>query len=153
VRVGLACAKGLAYALERRIMGVISLDVMVEEISTWECENLIPLIDAKWGELYYAIYTRKKTCWKRISDYKVATLEELLKEAPPQAIVFGDALKRYKDKFRNLRPLEREVYPKASSVARLASKAQKGGKSCELASLLPLYLRPSEAEFKRIHTL
>ena len=55
LRVGLAAAKGLALALGRPLVGVASLDAMAE--AARDCGDVLcPLLDAKWGQLYGAIY-------------------------------------------------------------------------------------------------
>src|SRR3954470_12060940 len=66
VRVALATAKGIALALDRPLVGVGSLEAMA--VSAWEIppddageaapEVIIPLLDARKGEVFWAAYGR-----------------------------------------------------------------------------------------------
>ncbi|RKY01883.1 tRNA (adenosine(37)-N6)-threonylcarbamoyltransferase complex dimerization subunit type 1 TsaB, partial [Candidatus Poribacteria bacterium] len=55
LRVGVATAKGLAYALRKPIVGVPSLDVLAFGVKFFD-GLICPLLDARRGEVYGAIY-------------------------------------------------------------------------------------------------
>src|SRR5262247_3214637 len=64
LRVGLAAAKGLALALRRPLIGVPSLDAMAEAARD-RAPVLCPAIDAKWEQIYGAVYENGR----RTTDY------------------------------------------------------------------------------------
>src|SRR5579864_6796161 len=64
LRVGLAAAKGLALALARPLIGVASLDALAEA-AQGRAPVLCPAIDAKWEQIYGAVYVDGR----RTTDY------------------------------------------------------------------------------------
>lgn len=143
LRVGLAAAKGLCLALGKPILGIVSLDAMAEAARGLGA-TLCPVIDAKWDRLYGAIYAPE-----RVSEILAESPEELVKRVPPDAVVFGDALKRYGSLFGGRHTLGPEfAHPSPSIVARIAARDFAAGRRDEMASLVPIYVRPTEAELR-----
>lgn len=114
LRVGMACAKGLCFALSIPLINVNTLEWMAAAANDEEQDLFCPMIDARRLEVFTAIYDRRKTC--------------LLQ---PQAVIlssesFGDWLKEKKilffgngaEKFRKIM-----IHPNAS-FATLSSGAQ-----------------------------
>lgn len=165
LRVGLAVAKTLAYSLKCHLVGVTSLDAMTENIpprltgesfgqvkSTYEF--VCPLIDAKWKQVYTALYQKtKKGSHRRISDYQAITPEEWARKLPNGTLIFGDGLKTYKDLFTRKGLIlgldERWWYPRPGVIARAGFSDYENGQRADPFKLVPLYLRPTEAELKK----
>jgi tRNA threonylcarbamoyladenosine biosynthesis protein TsaB len=176
IRVGLATAKTLAYIQKIEIIGITSLDAMAENITSCEIKSCLPLIDAKWGQIYYAIYQRRPLLdfkappftrfkgaaaptaptappetWHRISDYRVDSPLNILQNMPQGSFPFGDGLDRYSNVFGNKKTPQGVLYPRPQNIARLGERHYIEGQRDNLIKLLPLYLRPTEAEFKKAH--
>ena len=95
LRIGAAIAKGLAFAAEKPLIAVPTLDVMAYTVEglfpehTW----IVPIMDARRGQVYSAFYCEGKRCF----DYFALSIEELLdklkKLSENSKIVFlGDGL-------------------------------------------------------------
>lgn len=154
LRVGLAVAKTMAYVLKKALIGVPSLDAMAAQFTEQPPKNisyLCPVIDAKWHQVYTALYKNTNDSFKRVSDYLALQPEGLVKILPINNIlVFGDGLKTYHDVFKPLpnvkvAPLNTWL-PKARHIALLGYRAFKAGQRHKPERLIPLYLRPTEAE-------
>jgi tRNA threonylcarbamoyladenosine biosynthesis protein TsaB len=154
LRVGLSFAKTLAWGARRPLVGVGSLAAMAENVSG--APIAVPVIDARWGQIYGAMYQverrekREESAWKEILAPMAAAPGEFAVKIPAGAAIFGDALKRYRDVLLKPGVVEGDAswaIPKASTVARLgaAAFAASGGRD-EMMTLVPHYLRPTEAE-------
>lgn len=144
LRVGLAAAKGLALGLRRPIIGVSSLDALAEA-AQGRAGVLCPAIDAKWEQIYGAIYQEGR----RTTDYLAEKPDVFASRVPSGAFVFGDALERYGGLFRDVVRGPRELWdPRPELVALLGQRLYETGTRHDAATVVPLYLRPTEAELK-----
>ena len=150
LRVGLAAAKGLAYALGKPLIGVPSLDVLAEAAATLAA-TVVPAIDAKWDQVYGAIYEVRNGRPERTSDMRAERPEEFAERVPAGSMVVGDALEKHAALFaaRGAQCAPRETWtPRPSIVATLGLARHREGLRHDAATLVPLYLRKTEAEEK-----
>jgi tRNA threonylcarbamoyladenosine biosynthesis protein TsaB len=144
IRVGLAAAKGLALALGKPVLGVASLDALAEA-ARGLARRLCPAIDARWGQIYGALYEDGR----RATEYLAEKPAAFAARVPKDALIFGDALEAYGELFRDVPQGPREFWdPHPGVVALLGRRLWDGGVRHDAASLVPLYLRPTEAELK-----
>ena len=144
LRVGLAAAKGLVLALGRPLVGVASLDAMADAARE-QARVLCPAIDAKWEQIYGAVYEDGR----RVTDYLAEKPEAFVARIPKDALVFGDALDAHGGLFRDRPRGPRDLWdPKPEAIARLGQRLHDEGLRHDAATLVPLYLRPTEAELK-----
>jgi len=144
LRVGLAAAKGLALALARPLLGVSSLDALAEAARD-RARTLVPAIDAKWEQIYGAVYVDGR----RTTDYLAEKPDAFVARVPKDAFVIGDALDQYGGLFRDIVRGPRELWdPRPDTVALLGQRLHEQGVRHDAATLVPLYLRPTEAELK-----
>ncbi len=144
LRVGLAAGKGLALALGRPVVGVASLDALAEA-ARGRARVLCPAIDARWGQIYGAVYEDGR----RATDYLAEKPDAFAARVPKDALVFGDALDAYGGLFRDFaRGPEDLRDPRPETVAALGGRLHAEGVRHDAARLVPLYLRPTEAETK-----
>jgi len=150
LRIGVTCAKTLAYGLGKPVIDVPTLDVLVENVKDYNSKTICPVIDAKRKSVYACIYEGDKN--RRITDYLFISPDRLIDILPEPTLVFGDGVKPYKDIFlqKEIKIVEDENLGivDAVHVARVGLKRYKRGERCEINSLVPLYLRKSEAEEK-----
>ncbi|MBI5365628.1 MAG: tRNA (adenosine(37)-N6)-threonylcarbamoyltransferase complex dimerization subunit type 1 TsaB [Planctomycetes bacterium] len=157
VRVGVATAKTLAWSLGIDLVGVPSLDALAllapADAGTWLC----PVVDARWQQVYAALYRRDpdrpdgSPLWTRSGDLLALRPEELAARLPADVFLFGDGLDRWRAAFE--RPGVRFGpatlrHARAADVARLGGAARRAGRTDDPFALVPLYLRPTEAEVK-----
>jgi tRNA threonylcarbamoyladenosine biosynthesis protein TsaB len=151
VRVGVATAKALAWALGKKLAAVVSLDALAEAAAGL-AETIVPVLDARREQLYSATYRSESGEVSRIDGPALFDIEGFVEKLPRPAVVLGDALARFPEHF-----LEKEgiIYadeefwtPKADIIAELGRRAALRGELADAVMLEPLYLRPSEAEQK-----
>lgn len=151
LRVGVACAKTLAYALGKPVIDVPVFDVIAENYHG-DAMPICPVLDARRKHVYACVFTAEGTRRRRVSDYMVIQPEKLLPMLPRPVIVFGDGISPYKGIFQQTGIFiekDENSIPKAEFVALLGQERFDAGMRCDLNALLPLYLRPAEAVEKR----
>lgn len=126
LRIGLATAKGLAYALGKPLAGASSLAAVA--LDGPEGAPLFALAEARKGELYVGRYVRQGTALEAYGPEEalpVAALGRLLVEAPATRAL-GPATAAYKDALlaAGAKPeqlLDSAPVPRAANLARLAA--------------------------------
>jgi tRNA threonylcarbamoyladenosine biosynthesis protein TsaB len=158
LRIGLSTVKGLAFATGKPAVGVPTLDALAWRLP-YCAYPVCPVLDAKKNEVYAALY---RTLEGRLEVLEApravapATLAEDLRGTVAGPVVFvGDAVAPYAPVLREilgtyalLAPPDLRL-PSAVTVGELGGWALDRGETMELATLVPLYLRPSEAELAR----
>ena len=124
VRIGLACIKGLAEAEGKPAVAVSNLQALA---SLGRGRQRAPLIDARRGEIYGAVYDDKG---RPAMPEVVMRLEDWRKTLPEEAEII------------ELTP-ERLL---GAAVARIAMARLQNGEACDPAALDANYIRRSDAE-------
>lgn len=143
LRVGVACAKTLAYALNKPVVDVPIFDVIAENY-TMDSTPICPIIDARRNHVYACIYKLEGAQRKKVSDFLVIQPRKLLSILPRPVTVFGDGVSLYQDIFQQkdiFIDRKEKALPKAEYVALLGERIYESGRQCEIDKLLPLYLR------------
>ncbi len=152
LRIGVTCAKTLAYGLGKPVINVPTLDVLVENVKDNNVKTICPVIDAKRRSVYACIYDRNNNITTRITDFLIISPNSLIDMLPDNTLIFGDGITPYNDIFaqKGLTILSDDKLgiADAANVARLGMERYEQGMRCEINSLVPLYLRRSEAEEK-----
>jgi tRNA threonylcarbamoyladenosine biosynthesis protein TsaB len=152
LRVGAATAKGLALALGLPVAPVPTLDALAANLPFADA-LVCPLLDARKGEVYLAVYRWAGRTMERQSEYLALPPSEVPQRLEPPVIVLGDGepacrpyLARLGDGVR-VAPHAQSL-PSAAVVGQLGHAMLASGDGIDGDALLPLYLRPSEAELK-----
>ena len=144
LRIGVAAAKGLCFALDLPLIGIQTLELMVQPfIGKAEYVFFIPMLDARRMEVYNAVFDNSKT-W--IQETNALVLEaqsfyDLLGDSP--CLVFGNGA----SKFKTLQPkinahfTETVSYPSAEDMSRLAWLEFQKKNFEDLATFEPFYLK------------
>ena len=144
LRIGLAAAKGLCFALDLPLIGIHTLELMVQPfIGKAEYAFFIPMLDARRMEVYTAVFDNSKT-W--IQETNALVLEaqsfyDLLGDSP--CLVFGNGA----SKFKTLQPkinahfTETVSYPSAEDMSKLAWLEFQKKNFEDLATFEPFYLK------------
>lgn len=152
LRIGLATAKALAYALNIPLIGIPTLEALA-----YNCPIpgalLSPMLDAQKGNVYQALYTwngnkLNELMPARVISFKTA-LTELAAETKP-VVIMGEGAVMNRSAMNDLpNPVPAEphvVMPRAASVALLGHKKFNNGYADDIMMLEPVYIRRSEAE-------
>ena len=152
LRVGVATAKALAQALKVPTIGISSLDLLAFPVR-YTSRLIVPAIDARRGELFYAFYRQVPGGAQRLSPYQVGTPEDLASELLARGedcLVVGDGALRYPEILTEVSGAEAgdatSAFPSAASLVELAHPQALREEFVPPWELEPLYLRKSDAE-------
>ena len=152
LRVGVATAKAVAFALRVPMIGVSSLDLLAFPVR-FTPRLIVAAIDARRNELYYALYRQVPGGVQRISEPTVGSADDLASELlalSEEVLLVGDGAHRYREAFDGLTKVEivdqGNSFPSAASLVQLAH-AQALREDFQLIdSIQPMYLRRPDAE-------
>ncbi len=154
LRIGVATVKGLAMATGKPVAGFSSLAMLAMNLP-YVSFPVCPMFDARKGEVYTALYDCRGLPEARAADC-VLPPAAFLDRISDAVIFIGEGAVRYREQIE-ARLGERALFvspsfnvPKASNGALLAEDAFRRGDIASLASLSPVYIRPSEAELAKL---
>ena len=152
MRVGVATIKGLAWSLDKPIIGISTLDILARNVKAIGV-TIIPMVDAKRNLIYCSVYKTEGSIQKRITPYLLLTEAQFLKKMSVESIIFGDALPLYKEdilrNIKNVTILDRDYwYPRGHNIIELALERIKQKKLSNSFKIKPIYLYPKECQIK-----
>jgi tRNA threonylcarbamoyladenosine biosynthesis protein TsaB len=152
LRVGVTTAKTMALALRVPMVPLPSLDLLAYDLRHSRA-LVVAAIDARRGELYYAIYRPVPGGVQRVSEYELGTPEDLageLEARGEEALLCGDGALRFATAFREVDRIDfagaAHAAPSLSALAELAVARFEREEFCPPADVLPIYLRKHDAE-------
>ncbi len=153
LRIGLATAKGLAFGRLHRAVAVSSLEALAEAAPSFDAP-VVPLLDARRGELYAAAFERSEAGWRTLVPEGVYLPEELAQRIPARCMLVGEGAALCRDLLRGalgdgVAVSSEPCEARARCVGALAARALARGEGGDAADLVPHYLRRAEAEVKR----
>jgi tRNA threonylcarbamoyladenosine biosynthesis protein TsaB len=148
LRIGLAFAKGLAYAAGIPVAPVSTLEAWASGADAEPGTSVCAAIDARKGEIYAALFSVAPdgTVERRTADL-VWTAEGLAAALPIGTLVVGDADTDYGEVLAargRVRPAA-DHPPRGGMVARIGADRLARGERGPLAALQPVYVRPADA--------
>jgi len=153
IRVGLATLKGLLFSRQKPVVPVIALRALAYKFRANRGE-IIPLIDAGRKEIYLGRYRFPDRGDDEILSPRLISAGDLNRQltGPGDFYFAGSGARAYREiidrEFGPDRILERSPFL-AAEICRLAGHDfQQGRYTCDLSSLLPLYIRKPDAEQK-----
>lgn len=157
LRIGVTTIKSMAYALNKPVAGVTSLDALANAAAASEDTVICPIMDARNNQVYTAVYKPQNGLMNNVSGYMGIHVSELVKllekEYQDARVLFtGDGVLLHRD-FLKIELVKRcffmpdfTLQQMAASAARLALLRHVRGESMDQMELTPFYLRPSQAE-------
>jgi len=151
LRVGLATAKAMAYALRVPMIGIVSLDLLAFPVR-FTSRLVAAVIDARRGEVFWALYRQVPGGVQRVSPFGVDRPDDVVAELAARAedvLVVGDGALRHREVFAELDRVEFAEpwlsYPSAAPLVQLAHARALREDWVHHGSLEPVYLRPPDA--------
>jgi tRNA threonylcarbamoyladenosine biosynthesis protein TsaB len=154
LRIGLAMAKGLARGWGASIAGVPTLEALAT--MAWPSPyRICPLLDARKGEVYGAVYRGDQACGPVAEGpFLAAAPQDFLKAVAAPALFLGSGAALYRDLIVDVLGsrahflVPNPLSARASMVAVLGARRLGIHGPDRIEDLEPLYLRPSEAELR-----
>jgi tRNA threonylcarbamoyladenosine biosynthesis protein TsaB len=147
LRIGLSTVKGLALALGVPVAAVPTLDAMATSLP-FAALPVCPVLAARRDEVYASLYRWDGASMQREWEYLALPPRALAARLEEPVIVLGDGAAAVASPFVRPMPPPRRV-PSPACVGALGLGRLRAGDVVAPADLVPLYLRPSEAELKR----
>ncbi len=154
IRIGLATFKGLALATGKPVVGISTLDALAANFPVAD-RPVFAVIDARKGEVFTAAYyPNEEGRLIKASPELALSPQDLVARIEEQVILIGDGAWSYGEFF------EKELgdkaffapgpfsFIRASNVAFLAAEKFKAGDLVDVVTIVPTYIRLSEAELK-----
>lgn len=153
LRIGMTTAKSFAYALDKKIVGISSLEMMANSHRYFD-GIVVPMMDARSERVFASAYIAQKGSLENILMEDAMELSELLDELDgyEQDMLFlGDGASVYADKITEalgdraiLAGMDLST-PRASSLCQMVT--EKGHLEYgDVFSIAPEYLRESQAQ-------
>jgi tRNA threonylcarbamoyladenosine biosynthesis protein TsaB len=155
LRVGVSLVKALTLVHEKPVIPITSLEVLS---FGYGCPDLpiLSLVDAYTGEVFAGMYRWEKGRLTTLLEPCLLRLEELESLIQEKTLIVSETVEKWKD-YLSERLSHKVVFPSnpielsASLLGRLAMLKLSQGEAKVLSGdeVLPLYLKPSQAERKR----
>lgn len=153
LRIGVSSVKGLAFSLNKPVVGVSSLQALA-----FQCRPnpllICPVLDARKQEVYFCHYRFKEGHLEKESQERVASPAEAVRTIREPCLFVGNGAKLYQELISTgLGGLahfaaEGQHTIQASAVARLSLPRFKRQITDDVQVLAPHYIRKSDAQLK-----
>ncbi|HZJ26686.1 MAG TPA: tRNA (adenosine(37)-N6)-threonylcarbamoyltransferase complex dimerization subunit type 1 TsaB [Acidimicrobiia bacterium] len=157
LRVGITTARVLAQALRIPVVGVATLDLVAYPLRH-SGRVIVPVLDARRHEVFFAKYRGVPGGLQRISDYAVSRPDELasdLAATGDEVLLAGEPALLDRCGLDDLEHVETggamAAGPRAGALVELATAAVVREEFCAPNELTPMYLRLSDAEIAWDH--
>ncbi len=141
LRIGMATAKGICYALQKPLITLNTLLVMANAAKNENADLLCPMIDARRMEVFTALYSKTL---EPIKQPVAMTVDE--KSFDEELVLnticfFGNGSDKFQQIKNNSRAIFKDLNVDASSMIELAEGRFQQRKFADLAYAEPLYLK------------
>lgn len=141
LRIGMATAKGICYALNKPLICLNTLLVMANAANNEKTDLLCPMIDARRMEVFTAIYTKELQTVKKPTALTLT--ENCFDEYMLNSSVcfFGNGSNKFKTINKNEKAIFWDIKADASSMISLSEKMFAKKEFADLAYAEPVYLK------------
>lgn len=144
LRVGIATAKGFAYALAIPLVGISTLEVEAVPYAATG-RPICPVQNAGRGEVTTALYQMTAGHWQRLVPEEITTVQDLCTRTPDGTIFCGRFSPSIAQQVGDMLGEKAVISPglrRAGYLAELGWRRLKEGDTDDPATLQPTYLRP-----------
>ncbi|MGH9272826.1 MAG: tRNA (adenosine(37)-N6)-threonylcarbamoyltransferase complex dimerization subunit type 1 TsaB [Ilumatobacteraceae bacterium] len=150
MRVGLAAAKALAFALRVPMIGIPSLDLLAFRQRRSD-RVVVPVVDARKGEVFYALYRPVPGGVQQVARPRVGPVAELVADLlarSQEVLCVGDGALRYQAEIVEGYHCEVSdvAHPSAAQLVQLAHARALREEWVSPAEIAPVYLRQPDAQ-------
>ena len=154
VRIGVATIKGIAYGKKKPCVSVSTLDALARGLSGYN-GTICPVMNARRSQVYNALFECRNGEIKRLCPDRaisIAELDEELSATDDDIYLCGDGYSITEKGFVKTKIKKvpyRQRLASAYGVALCAYDKYEKGETLSDGQLVPIYLRPSQAERER----
>jgi tRNA threonylcarbamoyladenosine biosynthesis protein TsaB len=154
IRIGLSTVKSFAFASGKQVAAVSTLPALAWKLRHPQNHLICPLLDAKKGEIYAALFESRGGKLKEIVPQGAYSPDRFFSLLPSNRIIFftGNGIVAYRDKiFQYFKDKARFSHRSpfiAFEVGLLGYELLRKKKSVSAQELKPIYFRKSQAEEK-----
>ncbi len=158
LRIGMSTVKGFSYATGKPIVSVPTLEAFAWNFP-YSGYPVCPMLDARKKEVYVALFQWESEGFIRVIEETSARvnmlLEEVVRLTEGKIVFTGDGALLYRNEIigalgeRAVFASPDKMVPSPANVASLGIRKVLKGEFSEPVSLVPIYIRKSEAEMKR----
>ncbi|WP_298943324.1 tRNA (adenosine(37)-N6)-threonylcarbamoyltransferase complex dimerization subunit type 1 TsaB [uncultured Psychromonas sp.] len=152
VRIGISIAQGLAYGLEKKMVGISTLQAMAQQAlhNDKQCSSVYAAIDARMGEVYFAHYINENGVMVLQDKEVVIKPEALIEQQQNNGILVqqnsqlvGTGWAAYPEllTFFQTCSVSDILYPNAEFMLKSAALLIANDKAVEPELAIPVYLR------------
>jgi len=151
LRIGIATVKGLAQVLEKPVVGISTLQMLAMNLPLCPVPICV-FMDARKNEVYSQFFEWTSEGPLPQGEARVVSPTLVLEQIDHSVALVGDGVPLYLQAINELLadkaqlPVVSAHQPRASQAAWLAWRAYSNGEASTAAELLPIYIRPSDAE-------
>lgn len=152
IRIGLSTIKSFSYASGKPVAGVSTLKALAEKLRHSQAHLLCPLLDAKKGEIYAALFESKSDRLLEVISQGAYSPDRFFSLLPSHRIIsfIGNGVEVYRKKifqyFKDKARLAQRSAFIAHEIGLLGYEMLKRKKGVSAEKLEPLYFRKSQAE-------
>jgi tRNA threonylcarbamoyladenosine biosynthesis protein TsaB len=146
LRIGLSVAKGIVFALDKKLLAVPTLDAMALRARDFAGGRVVvPLLHARAEEYFYGSFRIDASRAIKLGDYAIAEAEEIVDKFDMGTLFVGEGVGTILSNDAVVRKFGSEsmrvLDASAREVAMLAVDRFNRGEFSDLRSLAPLYIK------------
>ena len=141
LRIGMATAKGICYALNKPLITLNTLQVMANAAKDEKADLLCPMIDARRMEVFAAIYSKDMQIIKQPAAIEINEKSFDDELSTNTICFFGNGSTKFQSIKRNINAIFSSIIADASSMISLSEEIFKQKDFADLAYAEPLYLK------------
>ena len=141
LRIGLATAKGLCYALQKPLITINTLQVMAFAATDYATDLICPMIDARRMEVFTGLFNKSL---ETVMEPKALVIDEKSfaeQLAKHQILFFGTGSDKFKVVCKDRNAVFKSIRFDAGSMVTISEKQFNTKKFADLAYAEPLYLK------------
>lgn len=141
LRVGLATAKGLCFALNKPLIAINTLDLMASGAVSVQTELICPMIDARRMEVYTAIYDKDLQYLLKPTSIILDPSSFEKKLAAHTISFFGNGSGKFSSICKNYNASFPDITTNMDNMITMAEKSMENNVFADLQTIEPLYIK------------
>ncbi|MAD57347.1 MAG: tRNA (adenosine(37)-N6)-threonylcarbamoyltransferase complex dimerization subunit type 1 TsaB [Porticoccus sp.] len=146
IRIGFGIVQGLAFGADIPVLPVSSLETLaytaIRKLKIKDNLSIIPTIDARMNEIYWAKFTLKSGVLERVEPDRVSALEELRAAIEIPGIVVGNGVEHHDQTLIDVLDSGcTPMFPEAEDIFNIAQLQIDKGYEIDVINARPVYVR------------